>query len=393
MNWDDLYCANRDCFCYGVPSYYHENMVKNGSSRGQKQGLCKNCGKNVSLRYATAYQDLESDPAIFEIAVRASAEGNSMHATARILNIGEETVRAWLDRVASHCRLVTLELWNNLRITECQLDELRSFVHTKEGHLNKAKHYKETYGDAWVWIAFAPVPRSVLAFVVGKRNQDSANLLLRRVKHVTDNHIPLFTSDQLKEYKEAILQAYGEEYQPKRIGDRGRFPKTKKKPLPNLLYAQAVKNRNRGCVCNIHTKIIFGNETDFEKRIKTSSVSSTINTSFAERDNLTQRQNNRRLTRKTNGFSKELNWLEKQLWLSLCYYHLVLPHKSLRRKLQTPIPTKGSGSQKIWQPITPAMEAKITDHVWDVRELLSYRIYPYQIEYASKHENLFPPLS
>jgi hypothetical protein len=51
------------------------------------------------------------------------------------------------------------------------------------------------------------------------------------------------------------------------------------------------------------------------------------------RENLTLRPHNRRLTRKTTGFSKELPWLEKQLWLILAYYHLVLPHTSLRREL------------------------------------------------------------
>ena len=40
------------------------------------------------------------------------------------------------------------------------------------------------------------------------------------------------------------------------------------------------------------------------------------------------RQSNRRLTRRTNGFSKDLTWFEKQLWLSLAYYHLVLPHRA-----------------------------------------------------------------
>jgi hypothetical protein len=39
---------------------------------------------------------------------------------------------------------------------------------------------------------------------------------------------------------------------------------------------------------------------------------------------LSQRQSNRRLTRRTNGFSKEIIWFEKQLWLSTAYYHFVL---------------------------------------------------------------------
>ena len=76
---------------------------------------------------------------------------------------------------------VMLYQWHNLHVSECQLDELWSFVHTKEQNLSAAKQWCETYGDAWVWLAFAPVWRLVVAFVVGKRTQESANLLLARV--------------------------------------------------------------------------------------------------------------------------------------------------------------------------------------------------------------------
>ena len=52
-------------------------------------------------------------------------------------------------------------------------------------------------GDAWVWIAFAPVWRLVAAFVVGKRDQEHANVLLKRLHAVSCEYIPFFTSDQL----------------------------------------------------------------------------------------------------------------------------------------------------------------------------------------------------
>lgn len=391
MNWEDLYCSNPHCFYYGVP-FHHGDMVKNGSSNGQKRGRCQHCGKSVSLKYGTAYSGLEVDSSIFETAVRALAEGNSIRSTARIVNAEEDSIRIWLHKASQHCRLVTLELWTNLRVTECQLDELWGFVHTKEGHLEEAKLYKETYGDAWVWIAFAPVSRIVLAFVVGKRSQANADLLLKRVKHITDDHIPFFTSDQLNEYKIALLNVYGEEYQPARNGNRGRYPKPRRRPVPRLLYAQVVKKIRKGRLANVSTNIIFGEESEIENKLKESPVSHVINTSFIERDNLTQRQSNRRLTRKTNGFSKEINWFEKQLWLSLAYYHLVLPHGSLRRKLEKPEPTRGAGSPKIWEPVTPAMAANITDHVWDTEELLSYRIYPYQIQNSKKNKAIFPDI-
>lgn len=41
-------------------------------------------------------------------------------------------------------------LWRNLHVTECQLDELWSFVHTQERNRPAAKVSHETYDDAWV---------------------------------------------------------------------------------------------------------------------------------------------------------------------------------------------------------------------------------------------------
>jgi IS1 family transposase len=391
MDWESLYCPDQDCRYYGIP-FHRGLMVKNGTSHGQPQALCKACRSSVSLRYGTAYLGLDADPVIFETAVRALAEGNSLRATGRIVQVDKDTVCDWLDRAGQHCRLVTLYLWRNLHVTECQLDELWSFIHTKEQNLPFAKIYCETYGDAWVWIAFAPVWRLILTFVIGKRTQESANLLLDRVAYVADEHIPFFTSDQLPEYSSALLRTYGTWYQPKRKGTRGRYPDPRRVPSPGLLYAQVVKKREKGKVIAVETRVIFGDPASIVTVLATSSVSETINTSFVERDNLTQRQSNRRLTRRTNGFSKEMTWLEKQLWLSLAYYHLVLPHHSLRQHLPDPEPTRGTGSSRLWQPVTPAMAAGITDHVWTTTELLSYRVPPQFLDQLPGIEHLFPPL-
>jgi transposase-like protein len=60
------------------------------------------------LSYATAYYGLESEPAIFETAVRALVEGNFIRATGRILQIDKDTVCDWLNRAALRCRSVAL---------------------------------------------------------------------------------------------------------------------------------------------------------------------------------------------------------------------------------------------------------------------------------------------
>ncbi len=303
MKWETLYCPNRSCDHYGRP-FDQGLLVKNGSSHGKKQALCRSCGRRVSLTYGTAYFDLEADPALFELTVRALAEGNSIQGTARIVQIDKDTVCAWLTRAAQQCRWVVLSHWRELTVTECQLDELWSFVHTKDQNLPTARQWCETYGDAWVWVAFAPEWRLVMAFVVGPRTQAQADLLLERVVYVTDGRVPSFTSDQWPGYPTALLHAYGEWYQPERQGKRGRYPAPRCRPPPNLLYAQVVKRREKGRVVEVTRKIVWGSADALQARLAVSPTSTTINTSFVERDNLAWREHNRRLTRKTIAFPR-----------------------------------------------------------------------------------------
>jgi IS1 family transposase len=306
--------------------------------------------------------------------------------------VDKDTVCAWLNRAAHPCWRVLLYHWHDLWVTECQLDELWSFVHTKEQNLGAAQQWCKTDGDTWVWVAFAPVWRLVVAFVVGQRTQESANLLLDRVAYVTDDHIPFFTSDQWSAYPNALLRTYGEWYQPTRQGRRGPHPALRCRPRPNLLYAQVVKRREKGRVVEVARKIIGGDANEINMCLAASVASTTINTSFVERSNLAWREHNRRLTRKVMGFSKERPWMEKQLWLSMAYYHFCLPHHSLREKLATPEPTRGHGSRRQWRTVTPAMAAGMTDHVWTTAELLGYRVPAPFLDTLGAIQHLFPPL-
>jgi hypothetical protein len=145
-----------------------------------------------------------------------------------------------------------------------------------------------------------------------------------------------------------------------------------------------------GRIVAVSTRVVFGTPEAVAASLAHSPVSSTVNTRFVERDNLTQRQSNRRFTRRTNGFSKDLTWFEKQRWLSLAYYHLVLPHKSLRERLATLEPTRGAGSPRTWRPVTPAMAAGLTDHVWTTDELLAYRVPVEFLNQLRTIEHLFP---
>jgi IS1 family transposase len=309
--------------------------------------------------------------------MRTLAEGNSLRGTGRTVDVDKDTICDWVDRAGRPCRAVTTYLFDTLYITECQGDELWSFVRKKEAHLTVAEKGLALYGEAWVWIAFAPAWRLGAAVVVGKRDQAHANVLLEPLQAVSCGYIPFFTSDQLPPYARALLHVYGT---PEIIlhipGKRGPKPTPKRLPPADLHYAQVIKHRKSGRVVEVTTKIIFGSEAAVQARLVASPVSQPINTSFVERNNLTCRQCNGRLSRKVLSFSKDLTWLEKRLWLSLAYYHFVLPHDSLSQRLSEPQSTGGSGSPKQWQLVTSAMAAGLTDHVWTMEELLSYRVPP-----------------
>src|SRR2546421_9751792 len=102
MDWETLYCPKRHCHGYGKP-FSQGYLLKNGTSRGQPRAWCKACEASVVLSDGTASDGLEADPAVVETAVRALAAGHAIRATARIVQVDQDTVWAWLHRVACHC--------------------------------------------------------------------------------------------------------------------------------------------------------------------------------------------------------------------------------------------------------------------------------------------------
>jgi IS1 family transposase len=223
------------------------------------------------------------------------------------------------------------------------------------------------YGDQWVWIGFDPIHKVVIQFVVGRHNQKNANKLVAGIRDRSDGQLPFFTSDELKHYDDALLSVYGIKQEFPKTGKRGRPRKPVLIAPKKLLYAQVVKRRKKGRVVSITTQVIFGTEKAVAAKLKQSPVSTAINTSFVERNNLTMRHHNRRLVRKTMAFSKKRERLEQQLHLSFAYYHFVKPHLSLRRRVRS--------KKRKYEKRTPLMAAGITDHVWSMPELFSRAVF------------------
>jgi IS1 family transposase/transposase-like protein len=376
MHYATCYCRNPRCSLFGQKAP-KAHLQLHDWQRQAPRFRCQVCARVVSASSGTAYAGGRTAAQADLRGATALAEGLSIRATGRLLGADKDTINHWLLALGRHCQGVMNYFFRDLHLGECQLDELWTFISKKEAHLTPLEKWQEVYGDAWVWIAFSPMYKLVPAWVVGKRTSCHARRLVFRLKSATDGHIPFFTSDELPHYADALLDVYGVWVTPPRRGRRGRFPKPRRCPPPNLCYAVVVKEPENGRVVNVTTRIVYGTAARVAAALEAPSVSRAITTSGVERNNLTVRQHSRRIGRKVNAFSKAPDYLEHQLTLAFAYYHFVVPHRGLRQRLLCPTPTKGrKGSPKKWKPVTPAMAAGLTDHVWTMDELLSFRVPP-----------------
>ena len=77
----------------------------------------------------------------------------------------------------------------------------------------------------------------------------------------------------------------------------------------------------------------------------------------------------KRLTRKTLGFSKELEMYRASAAWEELVYNFARRFKTLRVEIH-------DNPKRRWKPRTPAMAAGLTDHTWTVKELLTTVVPP-----------------
>jgi hypothetical protein len=249
------------------------------------------------------------------------------------------------------------------RTNEIQFDEKWAFVYKKEKHCDPRDALDRHRGDNWDHVAFDAEQRLVLEVIPGKRTRKQVRSIVQAAKRRTDGRImQLLTSDEYKPYREEILDAYGLEQPIIRTGKRGRPRKPPKVPSPDLLYATVHKTRKKGRVVKVEPRLQFGTEAMLEAALADSSVSITVNTSFIERHNGTDRHRNSRKARKTYRFSKDWDIHNASTYFSMYSYNFCWPVRTLRQN---------NGGQTYHQR-TPAMAAGLADHVWTLREWLTF---------------------
>ncbi len=250
---------------------------------------------------------------------------------------------------------------------EIQVDEKWGYVATQEANCDPADPLDRLRGDDWDHTAVDPESRLLLAWVPGKRDGATCERLIRQVHDRTGGRTDvLLSSDEHAPYETAIGEVYGVSTpRPRRPGP-GRPPKPVKVVPADLCYATVRKRREKGRVVEVVQTLVFGTLDLLGGMLRRSTVSTTINTSFVERNNATDRHQNSRKRRKTYGFSKALGMHRAASYFIGYSYNFCWPVRTLRVR-------QGEGP---WQGRTPAMAAGLSDHVWSTKEWITYPAKP-----------------
>jgi IS1 family transposase len=273
--------------------------------------------------------DMNNLPAERQAAVIAAlVEGNSIRATVRMTGVAKDTVTKLLARIGQACAEYQDKALRNLPCTKIQCDEIWSFCYAKEKSVPADLRGKFGYGDVWTWTALCADTKLIAAWRVGDRNAwnaqhfmyDLASRLANRVQLTTDGH---------RVYLEAVALAFGTEI------DFAMLVKL----YGNEPKGHAGRYSPPQCIGAIPTVVNGKPKPKY------------ISTSYVERQNLTMRMQMRRFTRLTNAFSKKLENHQHAIALHFMHYNFCRIHQTLR--------------------VTPAMAAGITDHVWEIAEIVS----------------------
>ena len=257
--------------------------------------------------------------------ISALVEGNSLRATARMCDVAFNTVLKFLPLIGAACLEYQDKALRNLPCKRVQCDEIWSFVGAKEKNTSAEKK-EQGWGDVWTWVAIDADTKLVPSFMVGSRGAKTAKSFMEDLSLRLANRVQL-TTDGHKVYLQAVEDAFGSE----------------------IDYAMLIK--------------LYGNDAEKEVRYSPAECIGTetvgisgrpdpahVSTSFVERQNLTMRMKMRRFTRLTNAFSKKV---ENHMWaiaLHYMHYNFCRIHQTLR--------------------VTPAMEAGVCDHVWEIEEIV-----------------------
>jgi len=241
----------------------------------------------------------------------------------------KKTVMRVLAEVGQVCEEYQDRVFRNLNCRRIQLDELWGFNYCKQKTVTSEIAEKiPGAGDVWLWVAVDADTKLVPCWRLGDRHAGTAREFVHDLATRLRNRVQL-TSDGHRVYLTAIESAFGGAVDyamlVKMYGSDPRESETRYSPAE--------------CI-GTQLAVISGRPDPKH-----------ISTSFVERQNWSVRTTMRRYTRLSNGFSRKIENHAAAVALNYFAYNFIKIHRTLR--------------------VSPAMAAGVTDHLWEVSDLVA----------------------
>lgn len=263
--------------------------------------------------------------------LRCLTDGMSIRATSRVTGASKGAILRLLAEVGEFAEGYSYWRVRELNTKVVEADEQWSYVGAKAANARQAGH-----GDLWTFVALDADTKLVVSWLVGAQNHENAAEFVADLAGRCRNRIQLST-DGHGMYLGAVRKAFDFAR-----CDYGRIVKVygqSHEQGPSRRYSPPV------VVDTIKERMIGRPDMD------------RVSTSYVERLNLNTRQNCRRFTRLTNGFSKKAEAHSHAVALQFFAHNFCRAHGTL---------SKAAGAKT-----TPAMAAGLTDHVWGWEEVLT----------------------
>jgi IS1 family transposase len=261
-------------------------------------------------------------------------EGVGINAIARLTGLSKNTVLNVLNTAGEKCDRFLRENIKGVKPNLVQVDELYSFVGTRPEFADADDQER---GAFYCFLSIDSETKLVINHLVGKRRSEEAYQFMQELKRRTQGRFQL-SSDGFNGYTGfagAVFQTFKHEV------DYGTETKVFGPEISRTSSRYLVTTKFNRHICKSVKRIPRIGEPE----------DALINTSHAERLNLTMRLFNRRFTRCTLGYSRKIFNHKNGTAIFVCLYNFCRIHSAHKK--------------------TPAQAAGLTDRTWTVKELLS----------------------
>lgn len=258
--------------------------------------------------------------------IRCLVEGNSIRSTVRITGVSMNTIQKLTRDLGEALLEFQDRVLRNLSCKRVQCDEIWNFFYAKDKNLPDEMRGMPGVGSMWTWTALCAETKLILSWRVGARDAANAHAFTQDIAERLATRTQL-TTDGNRLYIAAVDNAFA----------------------GNVDFAQLVK--------------LFGQSDSPERayspakclgsrkeQIEGNPDLDHVSTSYAERQNLNIRMQNRRFTRLTNAFSKKAEMLAYSLAITFFYHNFVRVHQTIKS--------------------TPAMKAGVADRKWSIEDMI-----------------------